>query len=310
MQQLTSQAAPALLCALLLTISCADDTAKMALPQAPEPIQGLAAVAEAPTDAPPPKPQGSEVIRATATALPLRSSRVASGAAGRILSIEIQEGQQVAQGQPLMRLDVRTSQLQASQAGSSAEAAQVNVRQLNDEVEKVKALVEQGAVPKAQLDQLEYQRDYAVHSLRAAQGSVKLARKGVGDGVITAPFAGTIVEIPVEVGEMATPGGAPVVRLLDLSSVELRAQVHERELPRLAVGSALLARFPSVHIDRPGVVERIGVEVDPATRTVEVITHIPNPDGKLFAGMFVELEIQARGAGPSGEAAPAAPAAP
>jgi multidrug efflux pump subunit AcrA (membrane-fusion protein) len=80
-------------------------------------------------------------LRGSGTTEPLRSSRVASSAMGRVTDIKVSEGDMVKKGQVMVQLDVRTSRLQAAQAGSNASAARVQAAQLKREVERMKPLV-------------------------------------------------------------------------------------------------------------------------------------------------------------------------
>lgn len=281
--------------ALSLTLAaCSQGGEKMQLPPTP--------TVEAPTpeDAPAAKPAPAKALKlervdslhGSGTTEPLRESRVASGAMGRVQEIKVKEGELVKKGQVLLTLDVRAARLQASQAGSNAAAARVQAAQLKREVERMEPLVQQGVVPQAQLDQLISQQKAASYSAKAAQGSQSLASKGVQDGKILAPFDGRVVEIPVEVGEMVTPSPSAVVRVADLSRLKVRVLLHERSLPRLRVGQPVVARFPSVDHTARGEVTFIAYEVDSATRNVEVTAEVDNPKGLLRPGMFVEVDIE------------------
>lgn len=284
-----------------LAAGCSSGDAKKM--QLPEPPPTETPEAEAPKEAQPagspdkptPKadaPSAGDLLRASGTTEPLRASRVASSVMGRVLKIEVEEGQQVEEGQVLVRLDVRSAQLQVSQASSQAAAARVNAAQLSHEVERMKPLVAKGVVPEAQLEQLVAQQKAAAWSARSASGSAGLARKQVLDGVIRAPFSGRVLEIPVEIGEMVSPGPSPVVRLADLSRLKVRVPLHERALPRLKEGQPVIATFPSLKRQVKGEVTLVGFEVDEDTRTVEVTAEIDNASGLLRAGMFVEVAIE------------------
>lgn len=108
---------------------------------------------------------------------------------------------------------------------------------------------------------------------------------------LTAPFDGSLVEA------LAMPGaavslGTPVFRLVDLAEVDVVASVPEVELPHLAVGRTarvLATAYPGAPLD--GRIERIRDELDPATRTVAAVIHVPNPRGTLKPGMFATVRI-------------------
>jgi RND family efflux transporter MFP subunit len=71
--------------------------------------------------------------------------------------------------------------------------------------------------------------------------------------------------------------------------------VHERELSRIGIGNKVTARFPSMNQSAEGMVTFISPEIDPKTRSAEVVTRIPNPTGAFRAGMYAEISIAPQG---------------
>jgi RND family efflux transporter MFP subunit len=109
--------------------------------------------------------------------------------------------------------------------------------------------------------------------------------------VLRAPFAGSLMEQGAVVGQAVEPG-TMIFRLVDLSEVDVVADVPERALPQLRVGqraSVTLAAYPATRFE--GVVERIRDELDPGTRTVDAILHVRNSRGQLRPGMFATVEL-------------------
>ena len=108
---------------------------------------------------------------------------------------------------------------------------------------------------------------------------------------IVAPFEGSIV------GSEALPGaaieaGAPIFKLADLSVVDVVAAVPERALPSVKVGQAatiLLPAYPNVRFT--GHVERLHDELNPETRTVHAVIHVPNGGRNLRPGMFASVRL-------------------
>lgn len=108
---------------------------------------------------------------------------------------------------------------------------------------------------------------------------------------IRAPANGSLVEQGALAGSAVEPG-TMLFRLVDLSEVDVVADVPERELQQLRLGqraTVTLAALPGVRY--PGVVERIRDELDPTTRTIDAILHVRNPRGQLRPGMFATVEL-------------------
>lgn len=108
---------------------------------------------------------------------------------------------------------------------------------------------------------------------------------------VVAPFGGSIVEALALAGA-AVSVGTPLFRLVDLSQVDVVGNVPEVELPHLAVGQVaevVATAYPDTPLS--GRIERIQDELDPTTRTVAAVIHVPNPRGTLRPGMFASVRI-------------------
>jgi RND family efflux transporter MFP subunit len=116
---------------------------------------------------------------------------------------------------------------------------------------------------------------------------------------ITAPFAGSIVEVPGLAGAAAEPG-TPIATLADLSVLTVIADLPERAVPAVRIGqraTVRLAVLPGAQF--VGRIERIRDQLDPATRTLKALIRVANPDHALKAGLFatVSLETSEHGSG-------------
>lgn len=229
-------------------------------------------------------------IRATGTAVASRIAQIGSPLAARVEAIAVREGEHVDEGAVLVRLDDAQARLQASQANASATAARVQADQARADRERLAPLAERGSIASSRVDQLAAQAAAADAQAKAARSATRVAQQLVGDTQVRAPFAGTVVDVGVELGEMASRANY-LVRLVDLTRLEVTVRVHARALAHLAAGDPVVARFPDLGRAVEGVISRLGREVDPATRTVEVVAAIDNPDRLIPSGAFVEVEI-------------------
>jgi RND family efflux transporter, MFP subunit len=95
----------------------------------------------------------------------------------------------------------------------------------------------------------------------------------------------------------ATVGSdANVFKIIDLSRVWIDANVFEKDLARVRVGQLVNVKVPSFPDSTfTGRVILISSVVDPDTRTVQVRTEVPNPDGRLKPDMFANVEIVTAG---------------
>ena len=142
--------------------------------------------------------------------------------------------------------------------------------------------------------------------------------RAAGDGdpasvlALRAPLDGSIMEAHLLPGAAVEPG-APIFTVADLSVIDVVAEVPERSLPLVRTGQRArvsIAAFPNLQFN--GTVERLRDALNPATRTVRAVIHVPNASHRLRPGMFatVQLDVSLRDALAAGGAPrPASPGA-
>jgi Cu(I)/Ag(I) efflux system membrane fusion protein len=112
---------------------------------------------------------------------------------------------------------------------------------------------------------------------------------------VRAPLAGTVIEMGVLPGDHVELG-ASLFRLADLSMLWACLHIRESDLALARPGAEVAMRTRAY----PGETFRgrlvlIGDVVDPATRTIEGRVEVPNPDGRLRSGLYVEADLAAAG---------------
>jgi membrane fusion protein (multidrug efflux system) len=240
-----------------------------------------------------------ELVRAviaTGTTEPVREANLGPQITARISNFLVKEGDKVKQGQVLVQLDNSEAGLRVQSTAANSASTRSQYELAKAEYERLAPLAERGTVTAQQLQRLAGQRDALKAASDAAQVAEADAARNVTNTSVRAPFAGVVSKTQMDVGEVATLMPPSVLlRLVDLSSVDVRVKVHERELARVAIGDAVQAKFPSSGQTAVGQVTFISPEIDPRTRNAEIVTRIPNADGLLRAGMFAELEIKPKG---------------
>ena len=92
---------------------------------------------------------------------------------------------------------------------------------------------------------------------------------------IRAPFDGIVDLVDVRVGEMAQPG-FPIIRLVSMSNMYLKADVSESYVGKFNVGQAVDIFFPSTDVKLKSKVRSIGQVINPQNRTFEIEVMIPD----------------------------------
>ena len=109
---------------------------------------------------------------------------------------------------------------------------------------------------------------------------------------VSAPASGLVMKRMPGLEGMAVQPGMELFHIADLSSLWLSAEVYEDQLPWLSPGSEAeitLSYFPGETFR--GKVRFVAPEVQEKTRTVGLRVEVPNPDGRLRAGMYAEVRF-------------------
>lgn len=112
--------------------------------------------------------------------------------------------------------------------------------------------------------------------------------------VFRAPSGGVVIEKMAVVGQMMKPGER-IYRLADLSTVWVQAQIFEKDLPFVSVGQPATIKTsygPERKFD--GKIDLLLPQVQEQTRTATARIVLPNTDGFLRPGMFVEVRFSAQ----------------
>jgi RND family efflux transporter MFP subunit len=183
----------------------------------------------------------------------VRSATVRARTGDEILEIPVRVGQRVQGGDIVVRQSSQGSMASVRQAEAAFEQAQRTA-------ERLRPLHERGAVS-------EQDWDNALTALRVAEANLEAALKSI---VLTSPIAGVVTDILVTPGTF--PGnGDPLVRISDLSQVQLLLQVSPDQKAELALGQPAFLTGSDVR----GRVTRIALQADPETRLVEVEVTFP-----------------------------------
>ena len=127
-----------------------------------------------------------------------------------------------------------------------------------------------------------------------AEARLASARLQLEKSEVKAPWTGHVAEKRVEVGDYAAPG-QPILDLVAMDRLKVTAPASAADVPYLKIGVPVTVRvdvFPGETF--AGEVVRMGAELDPSTRTLEVVAEIDNQDLRLRPGLFGRMELERR----------------
>jgi cobalt-zinc-cadmium efflux system membrane fusion protein len=240
-----------------------------------------------------------------------RTWRVGAHVSGRIGSVEVNLGDHVVKDEIVLRLhsheihDTRAAYLVARSALRQAQERSDYAQRVRDRAHRLLALQ---AISKEQADQAETEWDSSRAAVDAAAAQmdserthlvevleVPIGKSGIPEDVDTvpvrAPAAGVVIERKATVGSVATAGEA-LMAITDPSLLWVIANVNEADLSSLRPGQSVnvqVRAWPGRNFH--GRIEKLGEQLDPVTRTLEVRVAVPNEQGLLKPEMFATVDI-------------------
>jgi cobalt-zinc-cadmium efflux system membrane fusion protein len=238
--------------------------------------------------------------------------RIFTPVAGRVTALRADLGQRLREGAALADIDSPDF----GQAQADARTAEGNLRAAEKAFSRAKELLAHGAAAQKDVENAEAADIAAVAARDSSHAKLALYGGGETDTneiyVLRSPMAGMLVERNINPGQEVRADQmlanapnlfAPLFVITDPSQLWLQLDVAESDLSEVQPGQRLRIysrAFPNVTFD--GVVDNIGAEMDPITRTVRVRGSVNNTNLLLKAEMYVLVDALA-------DPAPAAAAA-
>lgn len=257
----------------LLACSRGETSSVLASPTPPEKVVPVTAVVTASREV-------VETISLPADLLPNRRAVLAAEVTGAVEKVHVEAGDRAASGRVLVEIDTRTLR----QRLAEAEAVHRHRQELFRRAEKL--LAKKSITEQQYLDAVT-ERDVAAAQLENARLELEKSR-------VTAPWPGTVAARRVEVGDYVVPG-QPVIELLDVRQLKVRAPAPASDVPYLRRGLVAEVRldvYPG-EVFR-GEVTQLAAELDATARTLDVEVEIANSDRRLRPGMYARLELPRR----------------
>ena len=197
-----------------------------------------------------------ETVSGTGKIQPEIEVKISSEVSGEIISLPIKEGQTVRKGDLLIKINpkIYTSGLSRTQAGLSntkagLSQADATFREAKSSYERNKKLFEKGIISKSEWDRAiatyessQAAKQAAYYNVESASASVKEAKDNLGRTSIYAPVDGTISKLAVELGETVLGtqqmAGTEMMRVADLSNMEVEVDVNENDIVKIAIGDS------------------------------------------------------------------------
>ena len=253
-----------------------------------------------------------------------RKVDISSDISARVTQLLVDEGEDVEEGQVLLRLDptryqaaVNRSQANLSQSQASVTQARANLLRSERDAERMASLSARDSLLVSRQDvenaetNLQVQQSLMESSefgVYQAQAALEEAQDQLSKTIIRAPMAGRITRLNVEQGETVIVGtmnnpGSLVLTVSDLSVMEVVLEVDETDVPEIALGDSAnveLDAFPDLEF--PGVVSEIGNSaIRPPSQAAgtgqtptidfEVVVTLSDPEVELRPDLSATAEV-------------------
>jgi HlyD family secretion protein len=239
-------------------------------------------------------------VEAAGIVEPETTVEVKSKASGEILKIDWDTGDQVAEGELLVQIDQRTPRNRFSQAEAELKAARARRTIAETQMKRAETLFNSGTFTESDYEQTVLEYANAEAQVVTAEVNVQNARIALEDTDVRAPITGTIIEKLVEKGQvissptMDVGGGTLLIKMADLSSVQVRALVDETDIGKIRPGMASKVTV-SAYPNQPFQGEVLKIEpqarVEQNVTMFAVLVTLENREGLLLPGMNAEVEI-------------------
>ena len=197
--------------------------------------------------------------------------------AGILTQVYVKEGQKVAKGQTLARVDDGGMSSQLAQIETQAALAKTTFeRQQNLWNQKIGS----------EIQYLQAKTNYNAQLKAVAQMRAQLSKT-----VVRAPFSGTIDEIASERGSVVGPG-TPIMRIVSLGNMYLEAEVPEKNISTIKKGSDVIVDFPVLGETFNSKVTQAGNFINPANRSFMIQIAVPNKSGNIKPNLSSKIQIK------------------
>ena len=229
-------------------------------------------------------------------------------------------GDRVHQGQQLAVIEapefdeqVRQAQANLQQARAAVDQANANLRQGKSDLELARVtakrwanLVGDGSVSVQENDQYQAQYQAKIAGVEALEQALVVQRGAVGSAqanlarlenmrsyrVVVAPFDGVITQRNVDFGALVNNGTTLLFRIAQTANLRIYVNVPQsfsNSVHRADAALVTVSNLPGRKFS--GTVVRTANSLDPASRTLLVEVHVPNPGGALLPGMYAQVDL-------------------
>lgn len=205
-------------------------------------------------------------------------------------------GDRVKKGELLATIDAPEQDQELAQARATAEQIKVRLGLARQTLERWERLRLLDSVSSQDLEEKRAARAQAEADLAAAAANVKRLEQLQAFRRIVAPFDGVITRRSVDVGALISAGGKELFAMTQTDPLRLTVWVPQAYAGDIKEGQEVSVRVNELPGKRfSASIENVAGALDPVTRSRQVDVVLPNGDGKLLPGTYVEVGLNLAG---------------
>ncbi len=240
-------------------------------------------------------------VDASGVVEPESTVEVKSKASGEVLKVNGETGDLVPSGTLLVQIDKRTPSNNVSQSEAALKAAEARRTIADTQMKRAETLFKSQTLTQADVEKAQLEFANAEAQVVSSKVALENARITLEDTDVRAPITGTIIEKTVEPGivitspTQAVSGGTILMKMADLTSVQVRTRVDETDIGKIRPGmptKVVVAAYPNQPFD--GEVLKIEPQaiIEQNVTMFAVLIKIPNRAGLLKPGMNADVKIE------------------
>jgi HlyD family secretion protein len=232
------------------------------------------------------------IVSASGKVQPKRSVNISAETSGKVVNLQVNEGDVVKKGQLLLQIDPRnletavmnreaslnTQRSQLDQMQAQTDNLKISLRQAEDALQRAEGLAKQGLIPREQLERAQNdvkmrQTDLKVNAqailtqqqrIKQEEANLESAKYDLNKVRIVSAIDGLVTRRNIEEGETAVVGtmnnaGTVLLTIADLSVIETEIEVDETEIPEIKIGQPAKVTIDAIPDKTfPGKVTEVG----------------------------------------------------
>ncbi|MFN3427260.1 MAG: efflux RND transporter periplasmic adaptor subunit [Candidatus Thermochlorobacter sp.] len=260
----------------------------------------------------------TQVVSATGKVYPETEVKLSPEVSGEIVELPVKEGDVVKRGQLLFKINpqlTRTQVDQAQAALSAAKAASLRAKaeelRTAEEFRRTEQLFKQKLASeteylaaKTSAEVAKANAEAAIYDVQRLESQLKQAREQLSRTVVTSPINGTITVLSAKVGERVVGSiqmaGTEILRVADLSTMEIRIDVNENDIVNVKIGDTARVsidaypnrKFTGIVREIANAAKTKGLGTQEEITNFEVKIRILDHNGLLRPGMSGNADIE------------------